>query len=106
MNELKNIFSQIPENITVEIFEKIISSENFFVERIISDGHKSPDNFWYDQNKNEFVLILQGSAIIKYDDGKIFYLKVGDYLIIPAHQKHRVEETSSKEKTIWLAIHY
>lgn len=106
MNEVKNIFSNIPNQIPNEIFEKIISTENFFVERIISDGHKSPEIFWYDQDKNEFVIILQGNAIIKYDNGKIFELQTGDYLIIPAHQKHRVEKTSSKNKTIWLAIHY
>ncbi len=106
MNIVKNFFSNIPDLIPDEIFEKIISKENFFVERIISDGHKSPEYFWYDQDKNEFVIILQGSAIIKYDNGKIFELQTGDYMIIQAHQKHRVKETSSKEKTIWLAIHY
>ncbi|MCX7874695.1 MAG: cupin domain-containing protein [Melioribacteraceae bacterium] len=106
MNELKNILNDIPEKFENEIFDKIITSENFTLERIISNGHNSPENFWYDQEKNEFVLILKGNAIIKYDDGKIFKMTKGDYLIIPAHQKHRVEETSSEEKTIWLAIHF
>lgn len=106
MNHLKNFFDNIPSESKEEIFQTIFSSDNIKIEKIISYGNYSPKNFWYDQSKNEFVLILEGSAIIKYDDEKIFNMKKGDYLIIPAHQKHRVEETSKTEKTIWLAIHF
>lgn len=105
-SELKNIFGNIPSKIKEELFEKIIDKENFLLERIISEGHATPENFWYDQEKNEFVMLLSGNAELTYDDGKKFNLLPGDYLIIPAHQKHRVEKTSDKEKTIWLALHY
>ncbi|MFA7419721.1 MAG: cupin domain-containing protein [Melioribacteraceae bacterium] len=105
-NEKKNIFAGLPENLPEEIFESIIESKDFLLERIISGGHTSPPNFWYDQEKNEFVMLMSGSAKIIYDDGKSFSLSAGDYLIIPAHQKHRVEETDKNQKTIWLALHY
>lgn len=105
-NKKKNIFAGLPENMPEEIFESIIESKDFLLEKIISDGHNSPQNFWYDQEKNEFVMLMRGSAKIIYDDGKSFSLSAGEYLIIPAHQKHRVEETDKNQKTIWLALHY
>jgi cupin 2 domain-containing protein len=105
-HEKKNIFEDIPINLPAEIFEKIIEDRDFLLERIVSDGHSSPPNFWYDQEKNEFVMLICGSAKIIYYDGISFSLSAGDYLIIPAHQKHRVEETDKNQKTIWIALHY
>jgi len=105
-NEKKNIFAELPQNLPEEIFEKIVEGKDFFVEKIISDGHTSAPNFWYDQEINEFVMLMSGSAKILYEDGNSFSLSPGDYLIIPANQKHRVEETDKSQKTIWLAIHY
>ena len=104
--EKKNIFAELLQNLPEEVFEKILEGKDFFVERIISDGHASPPNFWYDQKTNEFVMLMSGSAKILCDDGNLFSLSSGDYLIIPAHQKHRVEETDKTQKTIWLAIYY
>ncbi|KAF0151926.1 MAG: lipid A 3-O-deacylase [Ignavibacteria bacterium] len=102
----KNIFAELPKELPEEIFEKIIECKDLLLERIISDGHSSAPNFWYDDNKNEFVMLLSGSAKILYDDGTSFFLLPGDYFIIPAHQKHRVEETDKNQKTIWFALHY
>lgn len=104
--EVKNIFENIPQNLSAEFFEDIISSENFRLERIISEGHTSPPEFWYDQEQNEFVLLLSGSAEILFDDDSLVELKPGDYIIIPAHKKHRVEKTDTNKKTFWLTLHY
>ncbi len=104
--EIKNIFGDLPQNFDVEFFQNILESKNFTLERIISKGHSSPKDFWYDQEKNEFIILLSGSAILSFDDGRNFILKSGDYLIIPAHQKHRVDKTDLKNKTFWLALHY
>lgn len=106
MDEVKNIFENIPQKLDAELFEELLSTNNFEVERIVSEGHTSPENFWYDQASNEFVLLLSGSAKIGYDNGKIFELHPGDYLIINAHQKHRVDFTDPHKKTFWLTIHY
>jgi len=106
IHEKKNIFENLPVELPEEIFEKVIESKDFLLERIVSGGHTSPPNFWYDQERNEFVLLLAGSAKILYDNGTSFSLLPGDYINIPAHQKHRVEETNRDQKTIWLALHY
>ncbi len=106
MNELRNIFENIPHKLNAEFFEEILSTKDFKLERIVSEGHTSPANFWYDQKDNEFVLLLAGSAKISFDNGKIFELNPGDYLIINAHQKHRVDWTSPDQKTFWLTLHY
>lgn len=103
---MKNIFKDIPEELKEELLEEIISGSGFNLERIISDGQSSPENFWYDQEMNEFVMVVSGSAELLYDDGRRFQLRSGDYLIIPAHQKHRVEWTNKNQKTIWLALHF
>lgn len=104
---IKNIFGNIPDKIPEEIFEEIISSESIRIERIISKGQSSPENFWYDQNENEWVLLIKGKAVINFfDEGKPVELNTGDYLNIPSHTKHRVERTDPDVETIWLAVFY
>lgn len=102
----KNIYKNIPPIIKDELFEIIDQTEHLKIERIISDGHHSLPNFWYDQEMNELVFLLQGSAVIEYENGTRLKLEVGDYVKINAHEKHRVVEISKTGKTIWLAIHY
>lgn len=102
----KNFYSNIPDKIPEEIIETIYKSNTLRIERIISKGHSSPENFWYNQNENEWVLVLEGRAIIKYDDNSTITLQKGDYIFIPAHKKHRVEWTDKNQLTIWLAIFF
>lgn len=104
--DIKNIFENIPDNLSEEFFEDIITDKHFRLERIISNAHASPEGFWYDQEKNEFVLLLRGSAELLFENNYSVKLKPGDYLIIPAHVKHRVEKTDSKELTYWLTLYY
>ncbi|MGV8074075.1 MAG: cupin domain-containing protein [Syntrophobacteraceae bacterium] len=105
--EIKGIFSGIPEKIQGEWFEELLRTKSLKIERIVSDAHSSPEGFWYDQEQNEWVLLLQGKAGLLFEDSnQPLVLKAGDWINIPAHKKHRVEWTSSEEKTIWLAIFY
>lgn len=103
---MNNIFDAIPENIDTEIFELLAKSETTRIERIISKGHKSPDSGWYDQDENEWVLVLRGEAILLFEDGTSVNMKAGDYINIPAHKKHKVEWTDPEIETVWLAVHY
>jgi cupin 2 domain-containing protein len=89
-----------------ELFEKIIDCENLLIERIISTGQITPLGQWSDQEQDEWVILLQGEAKLSYFDGRIVDLKGGDYLLIKAHEKHRVEYTSTEPPCIWLAIHF
>ena len=101
-----NIYNQIPDNLSAEVFEVLVQSKDVKIERIISKGHKSPDTGWYDQEQNEWVLVLKGNASICFEDETMIELNVGDYINISAHSKHRVISTSAITETIWLAIHY
>jgi cupin 2 domain-containing protein len=102
-----NLFLNIKEMISGEIFEALLKNEYLKLERIISDGHATSQGEWYDQDTNEWVILLQGSAGILFEgDTEVLVLQPGDYLNIPAHMKHRVEWTDPGEKTIWLALHY
>ena len=101
----KNIFNNIPESIPDEIFETIIESDSIKVERIISKGQSSPPDFWYDQDQNEWVILLKGRAGLLFEGNNTpIELKPGDYHNIPAHTKHRVEWTDPDIETVWLAI--
>ncbi len=102
-----NFFSGIPHQIDDEIFDTILSSDGCEIKRIISKGQKSPADHWYDQEKNEWVMVLKGAAKLKFkDDNKIVEMIPGDYIHIPAHCKHRVEWTDPNAETIWLAMYY
>ena len=107
MNDVINIFENIPDHISEELFNEIFKTENFKVERIVSKGHSSPDNYWYDQEENEWVIMLKGSAGLLFaGDETVLVLRSGDYIHIPSHTKHRVEWTDPDMETIWLAIFY
>ena len=106
MNKPKNIFEDFPNKLKEEFFENILDTKNFKLERIISEGHTSPSDFWYDQDKNEFVLLLKGKAKLSFENGEKIEFNPGDYMIINAHQKHRVDWTDPDQKTFWLTIFY
>lgn len=99
-----NILGNIPTDLSEEVFTNIEQSNSLKIERIVSKGHTSSD--WYDQDQNEWVMVVQGSATIEYDDGAKFDMEAGSYLNIPAHQRHKVTRTDASIETIWLAIHY
>lgn len=105
--EVKNIIQPQIKSTTIndEVFETILKRDNVVIERIISTGQVTPIDTWYDQEKDEWVLLLQGTAILSFEKNKKINLKVGDYLLIPAHEKHRVEYTSSTPACIWLAVY-
>ena len=103
--EKYNIFEQIIVDKNEEKFFEIFKNETIKIEKIVSNGQKSPENFWYEQEKSEFVLVLEGFAILEFED-RVVELKRGDCLNIEAMEKHRVKYTSLDEPTIWFAVFY
>ena len=104
---VRNIFSDIPEQIPKEVFEDIVHTQNCRVQRIVSKGQFTPPGEWYDQDGSEWVILLKGSAALLFEgDERLIELKPGDYLNIPARARHRVESTDENEETIWLVVHY
>jgi cupin 2 domain-containing protein len=102
----RNIFEAIPDHLEQEIFEQLVNSEHARVERIVSKGHRSPESGWYDQEENEWVLVLKGEAMLSFEDQPSVHLHEGDFINIPSHKKHRVDWTDPGGATIWLAVHY
>lgn len=106
MINARNLFADIPDEKTKEVFEELLRGGNFRVERIVSHGEASPDGSWYDQDENEWVMLLSGAAELSFDDGSRVVLAPGDCILIPGHTRHRVEKTDRNRETIWLAIHF
>lgn len=104
--EAENIYRNLPEDLKHEAFEVLAEKPGVKIERIVSKGHTSPETGWYDQDHDEWVMVLQGSAELLFEDKEVIHLEAGDYLNIPAHMKHRVIQTSAEPPTVWLAVHY
>ncbi|MBC8486538.1 MAG: cupin domain-containing protein [Bacteroidetes bacterium] len=88
-----------------EVFENILYRDDIVIEKIISSGQKTHDKKWLQQDKDEWVILLQGSAELSFESGESMTLKSGDYIFIPSNLKHRVERTSAEPVSIWLAVH-
>lgn len=101
-----NILQNLPLDLDKEIFETIFKNKNIKIERIISYGQTSPVDFWYEQEENEFILLLSGEARLEFLDKPDLHLKKGDYTLLPSKLKHRVAFTSKSEVSIWLAIFF
>ena len=105
-----NLFTEINDQIVEEISTVLMQRDNppqVKIKRIISPkGYCSHEGSWYDQNEDEFVLVLQGKAGLRFEDRSdhIIELERGDFITIPAHEKHRVEWTGKDEQTVWLCV--
>ena len=86
-----------------ETIEELFANASVKIERIVSRSSSSPPGFWYDQEEDEWVVILKGRAVIEFDGGETLVVAEGDYVTIPRHLRHRVAQTS--EDTLWLAVH-
>jgi len=102
-----NLFEDVPSALPVELITALAADGGVRIERIVSTGHATLPNVWFDQPRHEWVLLLKGSARLRFaGEEQAIELRAGDYLSIPAHVKHRVEWTTPDEPTVWLAVHY
>jgi len=101
-----NLFGELPPRLPDELFQTLLDAGAVRVERIVSLGHASPPDFWYDQARHEWVALLRGAARLRFEGEAPFEMRPGDWVNIPAHRKHRVEWTTPDEPTIWLAVFY
>lgn len=101
-----NIYSYDPGPLdTEELFEVLACGKDFTLERIVSRGHVTPEDNWYDQERDEWVILLDGRAVILCYSGESVELGKGDWVFIPAHTRHRVTFTSTEPECVWLALH-
>jgi cupin 2 domain-containing protein len=103
---MENLFANIPTELPTELITTLIEANGCRIERIVSHGHASPAGFWYDQDHDEWVAVLKGAARLRIEgQAELLLMNPGDFVHLPAHQRHRVEWTSPDEPTIWLAVH-
>jgi cupin 2 domain-containing protein len=102
-----NLFDGIPSVLEAEEVRTLVAAGPLRLVRIVSTGQASPPGQWYDQADHEWVVLLKGAAAIRFEDEDASRaLAPGDYLLIPAHARHRVEWTAESEPTVWLALHH
>jgi len=99
-----NIFDLPEFPLVDELITILAEATNVRIERIISAGQVSAD--WYDQSETEFVALLEGNAVVEYENSKSIVLEKGDTLLIKPHERHRVSYTSSDPPCVWLCIFY
>lgn len=101
----QNLFHAIPQRLPQELCETLLQRQGVRLERIVSHAHATPPGEWYDQAWDEWVILLSGSATLKFANGELMPLTPGDHLLIPAHCRHRVESTDERQQSVWLALH-
>lgn len=101
-----NILANLPD-VPKEIFETLLEKPGIKIERIISSGQATPLGEWYDQDRDEWVLLVAGSAgLLLEGEDTAHRLVAGDYLHLPAGCRHRVEWTDPEVKSVWLAVYF
>ncbi|MEE2658279.1 MAG: cupin domain-containing protein [Candidatus Latescibacterota bacterium] len=89
--------------------QTLVQRPGLHVQRIVSPpGFSMPEGEWFDQDVEEWVLVLQGRAGLRvgHEAGEVIVVNPGDHLLIPPHTRHRVEWTDPQHLTIWLAVHW
>ncbi len=104
---MDNLFAGVKGPTREEVIETLLETPEFRLERIVSTGQATPEGQWYDQERNEWVAVLCGSAGLLFEgEDQIRVMRPGDHVLIPAHRRHRVAWTDPQQQTVWLAIHY
>ena len=102
-----NLAATLPADLSGEACEAIVAYGTTRIERIVSKGHSSPPGFWYDQDENEWVLLIRGAARLEFENrSDPVDLVPGAYVDIPAGVRHRVAWTDPDQPTVWLAVWY
>ena len=106
-----NIFADLPKlpmaPEAAERMETLLARPGLRIERIVSSGQASPPGFWYQQADAEWVLLVSGEALLRFEDEpEARRLRAGDWLQIEPMRRHRVESTATDAPTVWMAVHY
>lgn len=99
-----NLLRHLPASGPDEVFETLVRTPGLHIARIVSTGQTTPAGEWYDQDQDEFVLLLAGTAQLAFEDGSVRELETGSWVWIPARQRHRVTATSREPPAVWLAV--
>ena len=107
MSDSGNLFAGLRPKLRQEQLRDLLAAPGVRIERIVSTGQATPAGEWLDQERAEWVILLRGAARLRFEgEAKPRLLKPGDYVNIPPHCRHRVDWTTPREPTVWLAVHY
>ena len=103
-----NLYAGIEAGAHDERFERLVARAGVLIERIVSTGQASPEGFWYDDPREEWVVLLAGAAELEFEaqGGARHPMRPGDYVHIPAHCRHRVAWTDTAAPSVWLAVYF
>lgn len=102
-----NIYRPLPDASAGEVFEPLTQTAHLLLERIVSQGQATPPGQWLIEEREEWVILLQGAARLRlHDEAGERTLAPGDWCRIPAGRRHRVEWTVPDAPTVWLALHH
>lgn len=98
-----NLFEATRAEGDAEIFTTLFENDAVRVERIVSPRHSGEDENWYDQDEDEWVMVVRGEATLVFADGRHEAMGPGDWIAIPARCRHRVAAVT--HETVWIAVH-
>jgi len=98
-----NIFDLPPLPLPEELTTILAENGTVRIGRIVSTGQVSG---WYDQTETEFVVLLEGEAVIEFEGNRRVAMSKGDTLLIEPHERHSVRYTSSVPPCVWLCVFY
>lgn len=102
---ITNLLEGLPPAGSDEVFEPLLERPGVRLERIVSSGQSTPPDAWYDQEQDEWVMVVAGAARLCIEGQGVFEMRPGDTVFLPAHCRHRVEWTDPRQPTVWLALH-
>ena len=106
MNGSGNLLEGFESHAAEERFDTLLTRPDLRIERIVSTGQAGADGVWYDQPQTEWVALLSGSAVLRFEDEvEPRLLRPGDWMTIAPHRRHRVEATAAQTPSVWLAVH-
>ena len=100
-----NLFDDLPRQSDKEVLTELLWRNGVRIERIVSSGQSTPVDKPYNQENDEWVLLVSGSAGLWIEGEAERELRPGDYVLIPSHSPHRVTWTAKSEPTVWLTVH-
>ncbi|OSZ68197.1 cupin [Sphingomonas sp. IBVSS2] len=100
-----NLLADLPDAGAGEIFTELLRRPGIRIERIVSQGQATPEDAPMVQDWDEWVLLLEGAAGLRIEEGDELVLHPGDHLLIAAGQRHWVTWTAGDRATVWLAVH-
>jgi cupin 2 domain-containing protein len=101
--QLSNIFQKLPDASEFECEEDLLDKGALRISRILSRGQTSEV---YEQDEDEWVMLLVGEAEIAFPDegGHKIALRSGDFLFLQAGRRHQVTRTS--DPCLWLCVFF